>query len=121
VLYYYKHQQVLSLFSKSNLDFSSSKHLFNHYMYQLCVLSPPDQSLSILKGYFSLFLLSHSQVAVETEEKELDWGKLLGLKERKSQQMEFSEDSHRGKLHLLLKSLTKHTLRQIANPSLSTP
>lgn len=33
--------------------------------------------------------------------------------------MEFSEDSHRGKLSLLLKSLTRHILKQVSNPQLS--
>jgi len=33
--------------------------------------------------------------------------------------MEFSEDSHRGKLRLLLKSLTRHILKQVSNPQLS--
>ena len=33
--------------------------------------------------------------------------------------MEFSEDSHRGKLRLLLKSLTRHILKQVSNPHLS--
>lgn len=122
VLYYYKHHQVLSLFTKSNLDFQSSKHLFNHYLYQLCSLSPSDEQLPILRGYLSLFLLSSSQVAAFAEtpaDDDLDWGKLLGLQINKRKQMEFSEDSHRGKLRLLLKSLTRHILKQVSNPQLS--
>jgi hypothetical protein len=35
LLYYYKHNQVLSLFQKSQLDFNQSKHLFNHHIFQL--------------------------------------------------------------------------------------
>ena len=104
------------------MDFQSSKHLFNHYLYQLCSLSPSDEQLPILRGYLSLFLLSSSQVAAfveTTADDDLDWGKLLGLQINQRKQMEFSEDSHSGKLRLLLKSLTRHILKQVSNPKLS--
>ena len=39
LIYYYKHHNVLQLFAKSDIDFGSSKHLFNHYIYQLASAS----------------------------------------------------------------------------------
>jgi hypothetical protein len=35
LMYYYKHHNVLQVFAKSEIDFVSSKHLFNYYVYQL--------------------------------------------------------------------------------------
>jgi hypothetical protein len=35
LMYYYKHHNVMQVFAKSEIDFGSSKHLFNYYVYQL--------------------------------------------------------------------------------------
>ena len=44
-----------------------------------------------------------------------DISKLLGLKDNKRKQIEFSKDSHRLKLKVLIKSINKHVLKKIVD------
>lgn len=120
MIYYYKHHNVLQLFAKSDIDFASSKHLFNHHIYQLASAHNSADSLAILSGYFKLFMLSNSEVAAEQDQSDdLDFNKILGLKQSSNNQMEFSKESHQTKLKMLVKSFNKYILKQIVNPHMN--
>ena len=65
-------------------------------------------SITILESYLHLFMVDISEIRAQSD---LDWAEILGLQQSKSKVMEFSKDSHRNKLKLLVKPLNKHILK----------
>ncbi len=104
LLFYFKHNTVLKIFAKSNVDFSTSKNIYNHSIYQLANSSSTD----VISTYFKLFMCENSEISNESD---VDWAKILGLKQSSSNQMEFSKESHRQKLKLLIRALNKYVLK----------
>ena len=51
-LFYFKHDYVLNIFSKSKLDFSSTKSVFTNGIYRLA----KKDCVPVLKGFFSNYL-----------------------------------------------------------------
>ena len=109
----------MGLFQKSSIDFNSSKHLFNHYIYLLAspTSSYYEHSLDIIKSYFALFMLSNFEATslYADGDQSMDWSKILGLRQSQNNQMEFSKESHRSKLSKLIRSFNKYLLKQIAS------
>ena len=56
LLYYYKHGQVMQVFAKSMIDFSTHKNIFTHHIYSIA------DNTTILKTYFSLFMADSSEI-----------------------------------------------------------
>ena len=57
-LFYFKNDYVLKMFSKSKMDFSTTKSVFTNGIYKLA----KKDSVPVLKGFFSLLLQQHYDV-----------------------------------------------------------
>jgi hypothetical protein len=80
VIYYFKHGQVMNLFEKSQIDFQSDKHLFNNQIYRLAGAG----GVEVISAYFRLLREESSEVSkVAYMSEEVDWAKVLGLKQSK--------------------------------------
>ena len=82
ILYYFKHNSVMYMFHKSDIDFNSCKNLFNSFIYHLVSSTSGDESLTILKTYFAAFMGASQHVTniFTLENNDIDWLKVLGLK-----------------------------------------
>ncbi|TNV87999.1 hypothetical protein FGO68_gene14880 [Halteria grandinella] len=119
VFYYFKFNMILGLFQKSQMEFSTAKHLFNHNIYSL---PTNEDTLPIIIAYFNLFIHSPAQVADVVYEKragEVDWTKLLGLRQSQNNQMEYTTESHRNKLKQLIKSYNQYLLKKVQDKGIS--
>jgi hypothetical protein len=98
---------------KSNVDFNSSKHLFNHFIYKLASeTAAPENQLKIIEVFMKLFLGSSAEVTEhEHDGDSFDSAKVLGLKQSSKNIMEFSSESHTQKLRYLIKPFNKHILK----------
>lgn len=67
--------------------------------------------MDIIKSYFAFFLVPHNEVTNVTFVDDFDWSNVLGLKQSSKNQMEFSKDSHREKMRLIIKSYNKFMLK----------
>ncbi len=74
--YYFKHNQVLSVFHKQSIDFQNSKHIFNHNIFKLASKDEAD-SILILKAYLGLLMMNSYEINADGD---VDWSKILGLK-----------------------------------------
>lgn len=109
-LFYFKHDYVLNIFSKSKLDFSSTKSVFTNGIYRLA----KKDCVPVLKGFFSLLLQTHYDVKPSSD---LDIEKILRIKESVRGFTEFNIHGHQSKAGLLVPAFGKNLLKTIL-PSL---
>jgi len=76
------------------MDLSTSKNIFTHLLYQKC----PDA----LPNFFAIFLEDPAHMESHPSHMDLDFKMILGLKQNKKIQMEFTAESHAQKLKHLL-------------------
>ena len=100
MLYYFKHGNVIKIFQKSNLDFQTTKSAFTEGVYKIDL----EKSGSVISAYFKLLL--QDAAAIEAKSEDIEFSTVLQLK-KQSRVVIFSEEIHRIKAKLLVKSLTK--------------